>query len=226
MHKWHQVQESNLWCGGGRHTLSPLCHDFCALIFCALIFCALIFCALIFLCPDFCALIFLCPDFCAPIFVPWFLCPDFCTVIYDISFVMIVVITLILVPPHQKNPKNQKQTNKQTKKTRISLYLKGLFVVMMKSGSLPLNTTCAVPVSHCHFKFLFSIRKVPWHFPVLITKRNSHQPVIKSMKFCDFNSLLRESFYSQDMKGTSISWMQCHFVFFFLACLQSTNNIF
>ena len=85
----------------------------------------------------------------------------------------------------------------------------------MKSGSLPLNTTCAVPVSHCHFKFLFSIRKVPWHFPVLITKRNSHQPVIKSMKFCDFNLLLRESFYSQDMKGTSISWTQCHFILFF-----------
>ena len=115
---------------------------------------------------------------------------------------------------HTKKPKKPK-TNKQTKKTRISLYLKGLFVVIMKSGSLPLNTTCAVPVSHCHFKFLFSIRKVPWHFPVLITKRNSHQPVIKSMKFCDFNLLLRESFYSQDMKGTSISWTQCHFILFF-----------
>ena len=215
MHKWHQVQESNLWCGGGRHTLSPLYHDFCALIFVPW-----------FLCPDLCALIFvpwfLCPDFCALISVPWFLCPDFCTMIYDISFVMIVVITLILVPPHRKT---QKTKNKQTKNW-ISLYLKGLFVVIMKSGSLPLNTTCAVPVSHCHFKFLFSIRKVPWHFPVFITKRNSHQPVIKSMKFCDFNLLLREPFCSQDMKGTSISWTHCHFILFFLACLQSTNNIF
>ena len=130
MHKWHQVQESNLWCGGGRHTLSPLCHDFCALIFCALIFLCPDFCALIFLCPDFlcpdfCALIFLCPDFlcpdfCAPIFVPWFLCPDFCTVIYDISFVMIVVITLILVPPHQKT---QKTKNKQTNKKNQNITL-------------------------------------------------------------------------------------------------------
>ena len=205
MHKWHQVQESNLWCGGGRHTLSPLCHDFLCPDFCALIFCALIFCALIF---------------CALIFVPRFL---HCDIWYFLCYDCCDYTDFGSTTP--KNPKTQKQTNKQ-KKTRISLYLKGLFVVIMKSGSLPLNTTCAVPVSHCHFKFLFSIRKVPWHFPVLITKRNSHQPVIKSMKFCDFNLLLRESFYSQDMKGTSISWTQCHFILFFLACLQSTNNIF
>lgn len=151
-------------------------------------------------------------------FVPWFLCPDFCAPIFALWYMIFPLLWLLWLHwfwfHHTKKPKNPK-TNKQTKKTRISLYLKGLFVVIMKSGSLPLNTTCAVPVSHCHFKFLFSIRKVPWHFPVLITKRNSHQPVIKSMKFCDFNLLLRESFYSQDMKGTSISWTQCHFILFF-----------
>ena len=162
-------------------------------------------------------------------FVPWFLCPDFCAPIFALWYMIFPLLWLLWLHwfwfHHTKKLKKPK-TNKQTKKTRISLYLKGLFVVIMKSGSLPLNTTCAVPVSHCHFKFLFSIRKVPWHFPVLITKRNSHQPVIKSMKFCDFNLLLRESFYSQDMKGTSISWTQRHFILFFLACLQSTNNIF
>ena len=159
-------------------------------------FCALIFVPW-FLCPDFCALIsvpwFLCPDFCALIFVPWFSCPDFRALIsvpqflhHDIWYFLLWLLWLHWFWfHHTKKPKKPK-TNKQ-KKTRISLYLKGLFVVIMKSGSLPLNTTCAVPVSHCHFKFLFSIRKVPWHFPVLITKRNSHQPVIKSMKFCDFN---------------------------------------
>ena len=157
-----------------------------------------------FLCPDFLCPDFLCPDFCAPIFALWYM-----------IFPLLWLLWLHWFWFHHTKKLKKPKTNKQTKKTRISLYLKGLFVVIMKSGSLPLNTTCAVPVSHCHFKFLFSIRKVPWHFPVLITKRNSHQPVIKSMKFCDFNLLLRESFYSQDMKGTSISWTQCHFILFF-----------
>ena len=50
-------------------------------------------------------------------------------------------------------------------------HLRGLFVVIIKSGSFPLNTTCAVPVNHCHLRFLLSMRKVPWHFPVVITSK-------------------------------------------------------
>lgn len=58
-------------------------------------------------------------------------------------------------------------------KVGLNVYLRGLFVVIIKSGSFPLKTTCAVPVSHCHFRFLFSMRNVPWHFPVPITTGNN-----------------------------------------------------
>ena len=56
--------------------------------------------------------------------------------------------------------------------------------MIIKSGSFPLNTTCAVPVNHCHLRFLLSMRKVPWHFPVVITSKrkiNSYNAVSRAL---------------------------------------------
>ena len=56
--------------------------------------------------------------------------------------------------------------------------------MIIKSGSFPLNTTCAVPVNHCHLRFLLSMRKVPWHLPVVITSKrkiNSYNVVSRAL---------------------------------------------
>ena len=61
------------------------------------------------------------------------------------------------------SPKTKAQEN-------LSTHDNGLLVVMTKSGRLFLKMTCPLPFNHCHLFCLFNQRKIPSHFPVVITK--------------------------------------------------------